>query len=98
MYGYTVRPGDTEVELGAEYGTETVVLSRLAGPAGRVIAVEAHPWTCSLLQRTVDLNGLTNVAVVNAAAVGATGPVTIEDGPAEATLSHSVVRARQRGA
>ena len=91
LHGLTVNSGDTVVELGAEYGTETVVLSRLAGPTGRIIAVEAHPWTYSLLRRTVELNKLTNVTTVHAAAVGRPGSVVIEDGHAGSTLSHSVV-------
>jgi len=71
--------GDVVVELGAGYGTETVTLSRMVGPSGRVIAVEAHPWTCELLRATIKANALENVEVVNAAAVGRDGPVTLSD-------------------
>jgi FkbM family methyltransferase len=89
-YGYQPAPGDVVVELGAEYGTETVTLSRAVGPAGRVIAVEAHPWTCELLRATVAANALTNVTVVNAAVVGTAGPVRLSDG-GRSTLSNSVL-------
>ena len=79
FHEYQPVEGDVVVELGAGYGTETVTLSRVVGPAGRVIAVEAHPWTCSLLNATVKANGIGNVEVVNAAAVGRDGPVTLSD-------------------
>ena len=90
FYGYEPAPGDVVVELGAEYGTETVTLSRAVGDAGRVIAVEAHPWTCGLLAATVAANALTNVTVLNAAVVGVAGPVRLSDG-GRSTLSNSVL-------
>lgn len=76
---YTPRPGDTVIELGAEFGAETVVLSRLVGPHGKVIAVEAQPWTCALLEETVRSNGLDNVQVVNAAVTGTIGAVGVTE-------------------
>jgi FkbM family methyltransferase len=96
FYGYQPSPGDVIVELGAEYGTETVTLSRAVGPTGRVIAVEAHPWTCELLRATVAANGLTNVTVVNAAVVGRSGLVRLSDG-GRFTLSNSVLRPDRPG-
>jgi len=80
FHRYTPKSGDTVLEVGAEYGADTVFLSRLVGPTGRVIAVEAHPVTCSLLRRTVELNRLTNVQVVNAAVSDTNGTTGISDG------------------
>lgn len=94
FYAYTPRDGDVVVEIGAEYGTETIVLSRAVAPTGRVIAIEAHPWTCSLLERTVDLNAFANVTPLNAAVVGVKGPVMIEDAVDARTVSNSVVTNR----
>lgn len=91
FYRYEPRIGDTVLEVGAEFGTETVTLSRAVGPTGRVIAIEAHPWTCSLLERTVELNGLKNVTVLNLAVVDAEKVVQITDDGADGTLSNSVV-------
>lgn len=73
------KAGDVVVELGAGCGTETVELSRIVGPSGRVIAVEAHPWTCELLRSTVAANALTNVTVVEAAIADQPGQVAISD-------------------
>lgn len=78
-FGYRPQPGDTVVELGAEYGTETLFLSRMVGAAGRVIAVEAHPRTCVGLREMVRLNKLSNVTVVHAAVGDASGVTTITD-------------------
>jgi FkbM family methyltransferase len=92
FHAYHPAPGDVIVELGAEYGTETVTLSRAVGETGRVIAVEAHPHTCALLRATVAANALRNVEVVHAAIVGIEGadqPVRIADGPA--TVSNSIL-------
>lgn len=90
FHDYTPVEGDTVLELGAEYGTETVTISRLVGSSGRVIAVEANPWTCDLLRRTIEVNNLQNVTVVNAAVTGAVGDIRISD-DRESTLTNSVL-------
>lgn len=86
---YEPKSGDVVVELGAEFGTQTLFLSRSVGPTGRVIAVEAHPRTCAGLLEMVRLNRLSNVTVVQAAVGGTSGTTTISDG---AALSNVVGR------
>lgn len=82
FHHYEPKPGDTIVELGAEYGTETLFLSRTVGPQGRVLSVEAHPKTCTALRKMVELNNLENVTVVHAAIGEDVGTTTISDGAA----------------
>lgn len=94
FHAYKPKPGDVVVEIGAEYGTETIVLSKAVGPTGGVVAIEAHPFTCSLLERTVELSALPNVAVVNAAIVDTHGPLLIEDAVDAGTVSNSVMTDR----
>ena len=65
--------------MGAGVGTETLSLSRLVGPAGRVIAVEAHPATFAMLRSTVELNHLTNTTTIQTAAMDKGGTVAISD-------------------
>ncbi len=63
-----VKPGQFVVDLGACIGYYTLLLSKLVGPTGRVIALEPAPDTCAILRRNIARNGLTNITVVNAAA------------------------------
>lgn len=86
-WAHTPSTGDTIVELGAEYGTETLFLSRMVGPTGRVIAVEAHPGTYAGLCEMVRINRLANVTTVHAAVGAQTGTTTITDGDAVSNTS-----------
>jgi FkbM family methyltransferase len=70
-------PGETVVDVGAGTGSEARLFSSLVGPSGRVVAVEAHPTTFRCLRRTVELNELFNVDIVEAAVVGVPGPVIL---------------------
>jgi FkbM family methyltransferase len=81
LYDYQPRPGDTILDIGAGVGSEVRLFSDLVGEAGRVVSVEAHPTTFGCLRRTVELNGLTNVTLLECAAVGSAGPVFISDDP-----------------
>jgi len=74
---YTPRPGDTVVDLGAGIGDEAVVFSRLVGPKGRVIAIEAHPHTYRCLEKTVKRSGLQNVTTLHCAVSDVDGIVRI---------------------
>lgn len=61
------KEGDIVVDIGAHMGRYSITSSKLVGPHGKVIAVEAHPYNFKLLQRNIRLNGLTNVTAVNCA-------------------------------
>ncbi|MFY1636937.1 FkbM family methyltransferase [Solwaraspora sp. WMMB335] len=84
LYGYQPRSGDTVFDVGAGVGSEVRLFSRLVGPAGRVVSIEAHPRTFRCLRRAVELNRLRNVTLVECAVVGEAGPVHL----AEDSLSH----------
>lgn len=77
MQEYTPSAGDVVVDIGAGVGWELNLFSRLAGPSGRVIAVEADPGTFRWLERRRDLNRLANVTLVNAAIADVPGEVLI---------------------
>ncbi len=59
----TVKPGDTIVDAGANFGYYTLIGSRLVGDKGKVYAFEPEPTNFELLQKNVRLNGLTNVVL-----------------------------------
>ncbi|HEX8904834.1 MAG TPA: FkbM family methyltransferase [Longimicrobiaceae bacterium] len=75
---HLVEPGSTAVDLGANFGVYTRVLSELVGPAGRVVSVEPVPQTHDLLARNVRALRLENVRVVAAAVSDREGTVTME--------------------
>jgi len=62
-----VRPGMTVLDVGGNIGLYTVLLSRLVGPAGRVISFEPDPALFALLRENCALNGCTNVEAHNLA-------------------------------
>lgn len=78
-FDYAPRPGDTVVDVGAGIGSETLSLARQVGPAGRVLAVEAHPAVFVCLERTCRLNRLGNVATVACAASDRPGELRLTD-------------------
>lgn len=57
------------VEMGANIGFYTVQAG-LAAPHARIIAVEPHPDAVEAIKRNLELNGIVNVELVAAAAVG----------------------------
>lgn len=66
LFAQVLKPGAVVIEVGANLGSHTVPLARMAGPEGAVFAVEMQPFLAQLLAANVALNGLGNVAVVNA--------------------------------
>jgi FkbM family methyltransferase len=63
-----VRPGDTVVDVGANIGAITAYAASRVGPSGRVIALEPARDNLAVLRANVELNRLTNVRVIEAAA------------------------------
>lgn len=68
-----LAPGDTFVDVGANFGYFTLMGAAAVGPAGRVVAVEADPRMSAELGANVALNALERVTVVEAAASDAEG-------------------------
>src|SRR5438067_11700771 len=64
LHGYTPRAGDIVFDVGAGIGAETLLFSRLVGPSGRVVSLEAHPATYDRLARLCAVNRLDNVTAV----------------------------------
>lgn len=59
-----VRPGDTVLDLGANYGYYTYPLSRAVGPTGHVYAFEPVPFTYRALTLVTRWLRLSNVTLV----------------------------------
>jgi len=78
LHVYKPRAGDVIVDVGAGKGEDTIAFSRAVGPAGRVIAIEAHPVTFQCLRLFCEQNRLGNVTAINCAITDRAGPVSIE--------------------
>ena len=74
---HTPAQGATVVDVGAGDGLDSLVFSRTVGPRGRVLAIEAHPATCVLLEQTVRLNRLGNVTPLQYAVMDRPGTVSM---------------------
>jgi FkbM family methyltransferase len=57
----TIREGDTVVDIGANHGYFAMLMSRMVGPSGRVLAFEAFPDTYASLMRNLTTNDIRNV-------------------------------------
>ena len=75
-----VNPGSVVYDLGANYGMHTLLLARLAGPKGRVLAFEPSPDIHQWLRKNVDLNGFQQVSCVQRAVSDANGRVSFDLG------------------
>ena len=58
---HSLRPGDTVYDVGGNLGVYTVLLAKVVGEKGMVVAFEPHHETYEQLLDNVRLNGLTNV-------------------------------------
>src|SRR6266446_10443872 len=56
-----LSPGKVFIDVGANFGVYTLVASKLAGAAGRVIAIEPTAQSFAVLRQNIALNHLANV-------------------------------------
>jgi FkbM family methyltransferase len=67
--------GGTAVDVGANVGAHSIMMSRAVGPGGRVIAFEAVPTTAWLMREHLALNRIENVELIGAAVSDTPGTV-----------------------
>jgi FkbM family methyltransferase len=58
-----LQPGDTCLDIGGHAGYLAIIMARLVGPQGRVVAFEPVPENFAALKENIELNGLANVTV-----------------------------------
>ena len=92
--GFALRPGLTVMDLGANVGVFATRAARLAGPEGRVIAVEPHPDNFRRLEANARRNGLDRLVCVQAAAGDHDGEAALY--VHERAINHSLVRGSGR--
>ncbi len=64
---YLPKTNDVVIELGSGVGNETIYISSLIGKQGKVIAVEPFKEIFDLLRKTIEINNVKNVLMVNKA-------------------------------
>lgn len=62
-----VQPGMTVLDIGANIGYYSVILSQLVGPGGRVHAFEINESVIELLEQNIQLAGTANICLVRKA-------------------------------
>jgi FkbM family methyltransferase len=69
-----LKAGDTFLDVGSHYGIFSILASKLVGPGGRVIAVEPHTESLTVLRENLAANDCRNVDVFDVAFTDTTGP------------------------
>jgi len=65
--------GSTFIDVGANFGTFSLLASRLVGPKGQVIAIEPQLRLVQFIRESIGLSGITNCVVKQAAVSRETG-------------------------
>jgi FkbM family methyltransferase len=60
--------GGIAIDVGANVGWHTLLMSHIVGPQGRVLAIEPNPSVCVELRRNLQINRVQNVEVIACAA------------------------------
>lgn len=62
-----LRSGARVFDLGAHQGVVALLISRIVGSTGEVVAVEAEPHNVRVAKENIRLNGATNLRIIHAA-------------------------------
>jgi len=82
-----IRPGDVVLDVGAGSGTDALIAARLAGPHGRVLALDLTPEMIDKLRRNVALVGAGNVEVIE----GNAEAIPLPDASVDVVTSNGVL-------
>ena len=63
-----LRPGDTVIDIGANFGYFSLLASSLVKDSGRVISLEPEKENYNFLMRNIELNQISNILPLNIAA------------------------------
>jgi FkbM family methyltransferase len=59
-----LHEGDTFIDVGANFGTFSLLASSIVGPSGMVVAFEPQGRLCDLIRRSLDLSDVTNCELI----------------------------------
>jgi FkbM family methyltransferase len=72
-----LKPGDTMLDVGANFGYFSLLAAQRLGPSGRVLAFEPDPRNIARLRANLQVNGITNVTVIPKAVYDQAGTLTL---------------------
>lgn len=90
-----LKAGDVFYDLGANIGFFAVLAARLVGQSGRVYAFEPNPECTSQVRRNAEINGFTQVEVIEAAVSSKSGRARLHLG--DTNLSSMIARGDESG-
>ena len=68
-----LRPGDVFIDVGANVGAYSVVAHERVGADGRIVAIEADPFTFDKLTGNITRNRIRNITALNVGVAGERG-------------------------
>lgn len=80
LRGGRLRPGARVFDIGAHQAVVGLILARIVGPDGHVVAVEAEPHNARVAHANVAANGASNVTVLHAAGAAREGVLSFTEG------------------
>lgn len=95
-----LRPGMTVLDLGGNIGYYVAMYGNLMSKIGRIYAVEPDPRSIAYLRRNIELNGLRDIATVDAVALADYTGIAffnLAGSPNLSGLSHSALPRRYDG-
>jgi FkbM family methyltransferase len=72
-----VKPGAAVIDIGANIGYYTLILARLVGEKGQVLAFEPEPRNFALLKKNVEINHYNNVTLIQKAVSNETSKIKL---------------------
>ena len=76
-----LQEGGAFIDVGANVGYFSLLASKIVGPAGRVVAIEASPRIHHMLQENIQRSGADNIRTINVAAAAEAGTLNVYSGP-----------------
>ncbi len=73
LFQELIKPGFVIYDLGANNGIHSLLFSRLTGAGGKVFSFEPLPTNCEEIRQNAELNGFTNINIVQAAVSNQSG-------------------------
>lgn len=91
-----IKPGDTVIDAGGNVGFFVLILNELVGKEGRIFSFEPSMRLLARLEKTIKINNIQNVTVVNLALGETEGRATLHYYPKQTGLSSIVADFKHR--